>query len=301
MEHPDRSDSIVVEMPLFPLDVVLFPSMPLPLRILEERYKEMINRCLLENCPFGVVLITEGTDVGKGARTRDIGCAARVSHVERLADGRMNILVVGEQRFRILDTHETRPYRTGLTVAVQDAPWEETAALPLVDEVQLLLREFLSRSLALAGQSVERFDLPDEPELLSFTTACVLPIPNDEKQDLLENTDTAARLLAERSLLARGGSPGPGERGFGKSPAARTDNPIAIRRLPLRQLIGFGQHDFYGAGEAGFRVAGRGYRIGGGFGSGTGICHRHPRPAHSSSGTSLLPSPKASVSLRAMP
>ena len=94
-------------------------------------------------------------------------------------------------------------YRTGVTIAVYDDIVDTAAVFPLAEEVRKLLRKFLTRSLALAGQSVERFELPDEPELLSFTTACVLPIPNDEKQDLLENTDTAARLATERQLLAR--------------------------------------------------------------------------------------------------
>ena len=195
----------VAEIPLFPLNLVLFPHMPLPLHIFEERYKEMVNRCLTESSPFGVVLITEGAEVGdRAAATCAVGCAARISHVERLADGRMNVLVIGEERFRILDTHEARPYRTGLTLPLCDGPADAARVAPLADEVQKLLRDFLVCSLAIAGQDVlPEMDLPDEPERLSFTAACVLPLPNDEKQALLEDTDTAARLMSEKEVLQR--------------------------------------------------------------------------------------------------
>nr|CAA9261322.1 Uncharacterized protein, similar to the N-terminal domain of Lon protease [uncultured Armatimonadetes bacterium] len=194
----------VAEIPLFPLDAVLFPHMPLPLHIFEERYREMVNRCLQENRPFGVVLITSGVAEGGGpATTRAVGCTARISHVERLHDGRMNILVVGGERFRILRTDESLPYRTGLTQSLRDAPSDAALVVPLADEVHKLLRDFLTRSLALAGQPIETFDLPDEPEQLSFAAACMLPLDNDEKQALLENTDTAARLAAEKEVLRR--------------------------------------------------------------------------------------------------
>ena len=194
----------LAEMPLFPLNVVLFPHMPLPLHIFEERYKEMVNRCLAESIPFGVVLITEGAAEGPGtAATRAVGCAARISHVERLADGRMNILVVGDRRFRLLDTHEARAYRTGITAPLDDAPADAARVVPLADDVQKLLRDFLTRSLAIAGQQADDVDLPDEPEQLSFMAACVLPLDNDEKQVLLEGTDTAARLAREKEVLLR--------------------------------------------------------------------------------------------------
>jgi len=202
-------DPAVTEMPLFPLNVVLFPQMPLPLHVFEERYKEMVNRCIHEGIPFGVVLITEGAaekarTAPAGTRTCSVGCAARIAHVERLADGRMNILVVGETRFRILDTHEHCSYRTGITATITDADTPDHDALPpLTTEVQKLLRDFLTRSLALAGEKLDTLDLPDDPEPLSFTVACVLPIELNEKQELLEATDTAARLACERDILLR--------------------------------------------------------------------------------------------------
>ena len=92
-ETPDNDDELsheqssAMEMPLFPLNVVLFPGMALPLHIFEPRYREMINRCLDENLAFGVVLIKEGPEVGGDALPRRVGTAARIVKVDRQPDG----------------------------------------------------------------------------------------------------------------------------------------------------------------------------------------------------------------------
>ncbi len=220
----------VRELPLFPLNVVLFPHMPLPLHIFEERYKEMIGRCLQDSRPFGIVLIAQGAaEEEKGAGrvvTHGVGCSARVAHVERLADGRMNILVVGEQRFRILDTHERDAFRTGITVAVNDVGAADADSVaPLASEVERLLRDFLSRTLALAGRAGETLDLPDDPERLSFATACILPLDPSKKQELLEQTDTGARLACERDMLLREVAR------LKRAEAARSPEPVSATRF----------------------------------------------------------------------
>lgn len=205
--HPDGMGrgpvARVAELPLFPLDLVLFPSMLLPLHIFEERYKEMVDRCVRESLPFGIVLTTGVDDDTGGPVTSSVGCAARIARVERLPDGRMNIEVIGEGRFRILDTHEQLSYRVGITEVFDDFPADADTVMPLADEVQRLLRDFLTRSLAVSGQTVPEFDLPDDPEQLSFTTAWVLPVEMPEKQALLSDDDTVARLTAERDVLLR--------------------------------------------------------------------------------------------------
>lgn len=204
MEPPLSGESSgVSEVPLFPLPLVLFPHMLLPLHIFEERYKDMINHCVSRSLPFGIVLTSDGETVTGEAATHAIGCTARIARVERLPDGCMNIEVVGEKRFRLLDTHESEPYRVGLVETMQDAPTDTEAVVTLAEEVQKLLRDYLTRTLALMGRREVEFDLPDEPEVLSFTAACVLPVENDDKQSLLEDTDTAARLSAERDVLIR--------------------------------------------------------------------------------------------------
>ncbi|MEZ4622859.1 MAG: LON peptidase substrate-binding domain-containing protein [Caldilineaceae bacterium] len=102
-----------MDLPLFPLkNVVLFPGMVLPLHIFEPRYREMINRCIDEQLPFGVVLIEEGTEIGEAATPHRIGTGAKIIRVERLEDGRMNITALGTERFQIQEVHHDRAYLT---------------------------------------------------------------------------------------------------------------------------------------------------------------------------------------------
>ena len=82
----------MLKLPLFPLRTVLFPGMPLALHIFEDRYKEMMRRCIERSSPFGVVLIKHGDEVGPAAEPYAIGCTARVVQVEPLPEGRMNLL-----------------------------------------------------------------------------------------------------------------------------------------------------------------------------------------------------------------
>ena len=190
----------VRELPLFPLPLVLFPNMMLPLHIFEERYKSLVNLCLEGGRRFGIVLAGEQNETTGEARTARIGCAARIVRVERLPDGRMNIEVLGEERFRILDSHENQPFRTGVVEDFADAPTDSTRLAGLRDEVQELLSEFLRLHLRRMRREAT-FALPDDPTTLSFMASCVLPIDNRSKQTLLEFSDTALRLGATRDIL----------------------------------------------------------------------------------------------------
>ena len=101
-------DGEAVELPIFELPLVLLPGELLPLHIFEERYKRMIDRCLEQGEPFGIVF----RDDEGGARR--IGCEARVTEVtERFDDGRLNIVVTGERPFRVLDRFEAAEYPAG--------------------------------------------------------------------------------------------------------------------------------------------------------------------------------------------
>src|SRR5438067_10321725 len=88
----DRRETMPSDpLPLFPLNVVLFPRMPLPLRIFEDRYKEMIRRCLDNDQPFGVLLIRDGQEVGPPAIPEEVGTLARIRVVEQLDEGNLNL------------------------------------------------------------------------------------------------------------------------------------------------------------------------------------------------------------------
>src|SRR5210317_923979 len=89
------------EIPLFPLNTVLFPGMMLPLNIFEPRYLEMINDCIEKKSPFGIVLTRSDKEAGGAATPHMIGTAARIKKVQHKEDGRMTIVVVGTRRFQV--------------------------------------------------------------------------------------------------------------------------------------------------------------------------------------------------------
>ena len=89
-------------IPLFPLHTVLFPGGPLPLRIFETRYTDMVRRCMREQLPFGVLMIQEGEEAGEVATTATVGCSARVADFGTLKDGLLGISCIGERKFRVL-------------------------------------------------------------------------------------------------------------------------------------------------------------------------------------------------------
>ena len=190
------------DIPLFPLHVVLFPDMPLPLHIFEPRYREMILRCREENAPFGVTLIQSGADIGAEAVPRQVGTLARIAQYEEMADGRMNILVFGESRFRITRTMHDKPY---LSAAVMLVSEEDAAGDGQVqgdfDAVAALFRTYLESLFAMTGRTLSTLQLPQDPEFLSYAVASVLQVPPSEKQTLLEMTDTGRRLRREIEIL----------------------------------------------------------------------------------------------------
>jgi Lon protease-like protein len=191
------------ELPLFPLHTVLFPGMPLPLHIFEERYKLMINQSIQQATPFGVVLIREGEEIDEAALPYHIGTSALVTQAERLPDGRMNIHTIGYQRFRIHRFKRDKPYLVGL---VEDFPLEEDGAPPSTRTLRAVRQRLEAYLLTLVDVLDVEYDfdnIPDEPVSLAFLTAIVLNLPADEKQDLLAIPDLRTLLRTEARLLSR--------------------------------------------------------------------------------------------------
>jgi Lon protease-like protein len=196
-------------LPLFPLNTVLFPSMVLPLHIFEERYKLMINTCLAQDKPFGVVLIYSGTEVGVSAIPHPIGTVAQIANWEWLPDGRMNILTVGERRFRIVEyADEELPYLVGSIEYWDDQPVDYPDQPGLIDDVSHSFIDYLTLIMTLADQPlpVSQLQLPADPATLSNHVASNLQIDMNEKQELLEEPSAIARLQRELTLLRREGS-----------------------------------------------------------------------------------------------
>ncbi|HEX2173679.1 MAG TPA: LON peptidase substrate-binding domain-containing protein, partial [Dehalococcoidia bacterium] len=104
------SGQVLRSIALFPLNVVLFPGMRLPLHIFEERYRLMIRRCLDEGLEFGVCLIQAGPEVGGPATPYQVGTLTHLRDVARLPDGRFNLLTEGTSRFRLLELTAEEPY-----------------------------------------------------------------------------------------------------------------------------------------------------------------------------------------------
>ena len=196
-------------LPLFPLNTVLFPSMVLPLHIFEERYKLMVNTCLAQDKHFGVVLIYSGSEVGGPAIPHPVGTVARIGNWEWLPDGRMNILVAGDRRFRILDYAKPElPYLEGLVEYWDDEVASAQDLSPLIDRVKHDFVDYLTLIMSLADQAlpVSQLELPDDASMLSYHVASNLQIEGSERQELLEEASARARLQRELTLLRREGN-----------------------------------------------------------------------------------------------
>ncbi len=191
------------ELPLFPLNVVLFPGMALPLHVFEERYKEMIARCLETDETFGVVLIREGQEVGEPAEPFEVGTVARIASVERLPEGRLNLVTVGTRRFRCVEHVQERPYRIARVAWLEDEEPPAPECEALAQEVRSAVEEYLRAVYALAEQPRRAITFPDDLAMLSFQVGAVLQIAAAERQRLLELTATDARLRQELAYLRR--------------------------------------------------------------------------------------------------
>ena len=167
-------------IPLFPLDVVLFPGTPLPLHIFEPRYKEMIGECLAQNRVFGVIRAGEQS-------MAEVGCTAEiVTVVKEYPDGRLDLVAEGRKRFEVLSVNQERSFLQAEVRLIDDEPGtpsqEDTA------RATQLHSELLA--MASAQQDLSAAD----PSLLSFYLAASLPLDLDFKQKLLSLRSEAGRL-----------------------------------------------------------------------------------------------------------
>lgn len=192
-----------VEIPLFPLSVVLFPHMPLPLHIFEERYRQMMRDCEEQGTSFGVVAIREGVEAMGPATPHPVGTLAQLRKVEKLEDGRYNLLVVGASRFRIAGVSTRRPYLVGEVEYLQDSDGGEGATSELSRQVGGAFRTYADTLRQLAGQDPAGIELPDDPELLSYLVAATLQVEIARKQELLEMDGAGDRLRGCLALLRR--------------------------------------------------------------------------------------------------
>lgn len=194
-----------MKVPLFPLRTVLYPGGPLPLRIFETRYLDMVSGCLKSDTPFGVVLIREGHETGP-ATTYDIGTLARITDWYQGSDGLLGVTAVGENRFRLLSAERRDD---GLNIGeIELMDKERAAALP--EEYQSMA-QILAGVLGNLGRLYEPLDKNyADAGWVSYRFAEILPIGPEEKQSCLEIEDPLERLDMIRNVLrdVRGGAPG---------------------------------------------------------------------------------------------
>lgn len=167
-------------LPIFPLELVLFPGAPLPLHIFEPRYREMITECMEQKKPFGLVRARENA-------VAEVGCTAVVVTISKqYEDGRMDIDTRGKQRFAIVELNHDRPFlQAEVTWFDDDEPAQPTEA---ETETAIELHE---QFLEVLGQSAE-VDRDNRP--ISFELARELPVDLDFKQTILEMKSEAERI-----------------------------------------------------------------------------------------------------------
>jgi Lon protease-like protein len=191
-------------LPLFPLNLVLFPGMPVQLHIFEERYKEMISECIESRSPFGIILIEQGAEAfGPVAAPHLIGTTAHITEIQRLSQGRMNIVAMGQDRFRIrsLD-NKTHPYLVGDVEYLTMASSLLTVQPDGADKLKVLIQRYV-KALGADQQIDLDFDqISLDPISLAYLGAGIIQTDNKNKQLLLENNNLNA-LMRELIQLYR--------------------------------------------------------------------------------------------------
>jgi Lon protease-like protein len=189
------------DIPLFPLNTVLFPGGPLPLRIFEPRYVDMVRKCMREGAPFGVLLIRAGAEVGAVTSTADVGSSARIVDFHQLQDGLLGITCVGDRRFRVLSR---RTQADGLHIG--EIEWLNEAAEVALPPEHKHLSQLLGKVLPELGDLYSFVDRKfDDTAWVAARLAEILPISLADKQEFLEMDDPRERLAKLAPLIRRAG------------------------------------------------------------------------------------------------
>ena len=183
------------DLPLFPLNTVLFPGGTIPLQVFETRYIKMINECLDSDSNFGVVLIKEGKEVGGPSIPRSVGTIAKITSINRLPNNRLLVNSVGTQRFTILEIISDDPY-----MIARVNPENETVGEKIDDQILCAATQsttdYLQALLSLQEGWVRNpvSSVPKNPVDLSFFMAQLLQQPVSEQQKMLETDSVVVRL-----------------------------------------------------------------------------------------------------------
>ena len=200
------------QLPLFPLQIVVFPGETVPLHIFEPRYRQLVKDTLASGEPFGIVLSRRSSNrrqtrpeaSEEREPTHEIGCTVRLESQDAFPDGRYNIECVGEQRFRILEKLGERPYWVAEVELLEDpADAFSEGALTASEETAEHYREHLGLALTLQNCWQRSYRLPRRPADLVNHIAASIEAPESVKQEVLKSESTLEQLrLLSRILRA---------------------------------------------------------------------------------------------------
>jgi Lon protease-like protein len=189
------------ELPMFPLGSVLFPSMPLALRVFEDRYLAMLAEVLKEEpSEFGVVLIERGQEVGGGEKRFDVGTVARIAQIES-AEGFIALIAHGTRRFRVLEWLPDDPYPRALVAEIDAFDWDDS-----LDDTRDRVEQTVRRSLAVGAEFGDvaysaTVELEDDPVDAAWQLAAIAPLGEMAQLQLLR-AQTLPGLFNELEDLA---------------------------------------------------------------------------------------------------
>lgn len=192
------------DLPIFPLNTVLFPGGVLPLRIFETRYMDMARDCMARERPFGVCLITSGEEVGEAAEHEAVGCTARISDWDMPQLGLLHLRAIGGQRFRTL---ARRVQPDGLIRAdAQEIPEDPPAGLPSeYASCATLLRRIVEELVEREDDPMKRMIAPpyafDSASWVGNRLCEFVPISPKARQGLMELDDPVTRLSLVHQYL----------------------------------------------------------------------------------------------------
>jgi len=195
------------QLPIFPLNTVLFPGVSVPLHVFEDRYRALVHHLLTISDKsmrlFGVVAIREGYEVGQhGVQSvHRVGCVVQMTSVEPYEDGRFDIEVLGRHRMRLDALDTSMEYLVGDVESLHERTRKGTDASHEAGRTLAVFEEYRRRLSTMRGGAVLDGDMPRDPEYLSYSLAATCLLTLQERQDLLEADTSLDRLVMLRHAL----------------------------------------------------------------------------------------------------
>lgn len=190
-------------VPVFPLRVVLYPGMVLPLKVFEARYLQMLGDRQSGEQDFCAALIRSGDEVGGTADPYRVGCLAHISAVEQTPEGILSLVTVGQERLRLTALDHSRPYLMASVERIPEETGDPERLAAQTAQARELLAAVVGRLQKLRVEEGVELTLPDDPRRLSYAVAAAMGFPQRDKQALLEAVSDLVRLELLTVLLRR--------------------------------------------------------------------------------------------------